>query len=57
MNFKIVVDNKEAIKKFKAVHRASEDFADALRVLENEIKIGIRIVPIKEKKWYQFWRK
>jgi hypothetical protein len=54
--YRIEIDNRDAIRKFKKVHRAAEDFSDALKVLHDEIKIGIRIVPIKEKKWYQFWK-
>ena len=56
LTYQIQVDNREAIRKFKEVHRAAEDFSDALQVLKDEIKIGIKIVPIKEKKWYQFWK-
>jgi len=56
MKYRIEVDNRIALKKFKEVHRAAEDFSDALKVLREEIEIGIRVVPIKEKKWYQFWK-
>jgi len=56
LKYRIEVDNREAVKKFKQVHRKAEDFADALKVLRDEIKIGIRIVPIKENKWWQFWK-
>lgn len=57
LGYRIVIDNKEAVRKFKQVHRATEDFSDALKILHNEIKIGVRIIPVKEKKWYQFWKK
>jgi hypothetical protein len=56
LEYQIQVDNREMIKKFKEVHRAAEDFSDALKVLREEIKIGIKIVPIEKKKWYQFWK-
>jgi hypothetical protein len=56
LQYRIEIDNRDAVRKFKQVHRAAEDFADALKILHEEIKIGVRIVPIKEKKWYQFWK-
>jgi len=56
IKYRIEIDNREAVRKFKQVHRAAEDFADALKMLRDEIKIGIKVVPIKEKKWYQFWK-
>lgn len=56
LKYRIEIDNREAIKKFKEAHRAAEDFSEALNVLKREIKIGIRVVPIKEKKWWQFWK-
>ena len=54
--YRIEVDTKEATKRFKKLHRAAEDFGEALKALHEDIKIGIRVVPIKEKKWYQFWK-
>jgi len=56
LKFRIEVDNKEAIRKFHKLHRETEEFSYALHELLRDIKIGIRVVPIKEKKWYQFWK-
>ena len=56
LQVKVIVDNKDIIKKFKEAHRATEDFSDALQTLLGDIKIGIRIVHVKEKKWWQIWK-
>ena len=56
LEYKIVVDNRDAIKKFKTATRMTEDFDTALRNLVKDIQIGIRVVPIKPKKWWQIWK-
>jgi DNA-binding XRE family transcriptional regulator len=55
LKYRVEVDMKEMIKKFHEAHIAADNFGKALEVLKEDIKIGIRIVPIKEKKWWQFW--
>ena len=56
LEYRIEVDNREMVKKFTTATRMTEDFDSALRNLVKDIKIGIRVVPIKKKKWYQFWK-
>ena len=55
LEYQIKVNDREYIRKFKKAQRLTEDFNDAIRELLEDIKIGIRVVPIK-KKWYQFWK-
>jgi hypothetical protein len=55
--YMLVVDTKEATKRFHKLHQETERFGEALNALKEDIKIGIRVVPIEEKKWYQFWKK
>jgi len=56
IKYRIEVDTKEATKRFHKFHQESERFGKALQILREDIKIGIRVVPIKEKKWWQFWK-
>jgi hypothetical protein len=56
MKYRIEVDNKEMIKKFHKTHREVEEFDYAIRNLLKDIKVGIRIVPEKEKEWWQIWK-
>jgi hypothetical protein len=56
LEVRVEVDNTDMIKKFKQAHRETENFSNALHDLLSDIKIGIRVVHLKDKKWWQFWK-
>jgi len=56
LKVRLEVDNTDMIKKFKQAHRETENFSNTLHDLLSDIKIGIRVVHLKDKKWWQVWK-
>jgi hypothetical protein len=56
IQYRVSVDDRDAMHKFEKIQRAADAFRNALEILKEDIKIGIQIVPIKNKKWWQIWK-